>query len=75
MSETKKTAKSTKAEPKTTAKEKAADAPAKDAAAPEKGATDSAAKDPAKGYARGENQKPVSPQYRKNWDAIFGGKK
>ncbi len=46
--------------------EKTGDTPAADAA----GATDSP-----KTYSRGENQKPVSPQYRKNWDAIFGKKK
>lgn len=36
---------------------------------------DSAAKDPAKSYSRGENQKPVTERYRKNWDAIFGSKR
>lgn len=38
-------------------------------------ASDATAKDPAKSYSRGENQKPVSPQYRRNWDAIFGKRK
>ena len=33
------------------------------------------AKDPAKGYTRGEGQKPVSPRYRSNWDNIFGKKR
>ncbi|MBT5415826.1 MAG: hypothetical protein HOH66_13035 [Rhodospirillaceae bacterium] len=34
-----------------------------------------AAKDPATGYSRGENQKPISKAYKSNWDNIFGKKK
>ena len=26
-------------------------------------------------YSRGENQKAVTKTYRKNWDAVFGGKR
>lgn len=31
--------------------------------------------DPAAGYSRGENQKPISRAYKNNWDNIFGKKK
>lgn len=34
-----------------------------------------AASDPAAGYTRGENQKPISRAYKNNWDNIFGKKK
>lgn len=33
------------------------------------------ASDPAAGYTRGENQKPISRAYKNNWDNIFGKKK
>lgn len=39
-----------------------------------KGST-STPKDESAGYSRGENQKPVTETYRKNWDAIFGNKR
>ena len=39
------------------------------------GAKTETPKDPAKGYTRGEGQKPVSPRYRSNWDNIFGKKR
>lgn len=70
MSEKKKTEKK---KPAAKADTKAPEAKAEktgDTAADAGGATDSP-----KSYSRGENQKPVSPQYRKNWDAIFGKKK
>jgi hypothetical protein len=40
-----------------------------------KGEKSETPKDPAKGYSRGEGQKPVSPRYRSNWDNIFGKKR
>ena len=38
------------------------------------GKTDSSASDASSGYSRGENQKPVTDAFRKNWDDIFSKK-
>ncbi|MDA0703620.1 MAG: hypothetical protein O3A96_10370 [Proteobacteria bacterium] len=53
------------------------DAKTADSPAPAAGevATTEAASDPAAGYTRGENQKPISRAYKSNWDDIFGKKK
>lgn len=40
----------------------------------ETGSDGSDASDAPAGYSRGERQKPVTDRYRRNWDAIFGGK-
>jgi len=50
---------------------------AKEAAATDAGSakgTEGSASDAPAGYSRGENQKPVTDAYRKNWDSIFGNK-
>jgi hypothetical protein len=56
---------------------KGEDAPKADAAvsAPGESAGAEAASDPAAGYSRGENQKPITRAYKSNWDNIFGKKK
>lgn len=59
-------------EAKTPAKAEAKDATASDAEpGKEPGSSTS---DAPKGYNRGENQKSVTDDYRKNWDNIFGKK-
>lgn len=37
--------------------------------------TPAAASAPSKKHHRGETQKPVTPSYRGNWNAIFGAKR
>jgi len=39
------------------------------------GSESSGTGDSSAGYHPGENQKPVTDTYRRNWDAIFGKKK
>jgi hypothetical protein len=56
---------------KDTAKDTAKPDAPKDAAKPEGGESTTAA--PAD-YSRGEGQKPVTPAYRENWNAIFAKK-
>jgi hypothetical protein len=74
-------AKKTKAEPapkkeapaKDTAAAPAADAP-KTADAPKAVSGEAAGAAP-KNYSRGEGQKPVTQEYKDNWNAIFAKKK
>jgi hypothetical protein len=55
--------------PKDTAKDTPKDAP-KEASKPEGGETAAPSN-----YSRGEGQKPVTPAYKENWNAIFAKKK
>jgi len=61
-----------KPEVKTEATTQATDATATDAGSGKE--TEGSASDAHAGYNRGENQKPVTDAYRKNWDSIFGNK-
>ena len=57
---------------KTEAKTEAKEATVTDAGSGNE--TESSTSDAPAGYSRGENQKPVTHSYRKNWDNIFGNK-
>lgn len=59
----------------TTAARTEAKTEAKEAVATDAGSgteTANPASDAPAGYHRGENQKPVTESYRRNWDMIFG---
>lgn len=60
----------------TKSKKKSADTKSADTKSDSGAGTDTKSTDTkSKGYNRGENQKPVTEDYRNNWDQIFGKKK